>query len=148
MQDARVEEYGALVLDNRWMFNRLAGGDTSVYHGPLFGLEMSSSPFSFMEIFAEGKSWRAMDALRFWEIHKTLPTLMFNYGQNLEVDGCQFAGAGIKPVTSNELTCFFRARPGLSASRLRRTATSPRNAWPTSKTAAFPSSTLGWPHST
>lgn len=172
VQDARVEEDGALVLANRWMFNRVAGGDTSVYHGPLFGLEMTYAPFPFVEVFGclagvndfrtgpnrlkydwqgqtvgaklslnfipvlklaasghwwmakdeytfiedgyldglfdEGKSWRAIGALRFWELYKTLPTFMFNYGQSLEDDGNQFAGVGVE-FGSDAIDVFVEA---------------------------------------
>lgn len=172
VQDARVEEDGALVLANRWMFDRLAGGDSSVYHGPLFGLEMTYAPFPFVEVFGslvgvndfrtspnrlkyawqgqtvgaklslnfipvlklaasghwwmardeytfieegyldglfdEGKSWRAIGALRFWELYKTLPTLMFNYGQSFEDGGNQFAGAGIE-FSSDAIDVFIEA---------------------------------------
>jgi outer membrane protein OmpA-like peptidoglycan-associated protein len=173
VQDARVEEDGALVFANRWMFNREAfRGDSSIWRGPLFGMELSYAPVPFIEVFGsligvaefktgpnrlyydwqgqalgaklslpflpvlklagsghwtmarddyyfaddgfmdglwnEGKSWRAIGALRFADLYKTLPTLMFNYGQSLEDEGGQFAGVGIE-FSSDAIDVFVEA---------------------------------------
>ena len=160
IQDARVEEDGALVFANRWHFRRDAFPDSAIYRGPLFGLEMSYAPFPMLEVFgsmlgvteyktgpsrlyydwqgeafgakvsvpfipvlklgasghwtvehkgyaftepgfldnlwSQGKSWRGIASLRFWELYKTLPTLMFNYGQSFDEGGKQFAGLGLE----------------------------------------------------
>lgn len=173
VQDARVEEDGALVLANRWMFNREAfHSDSSIWRGPLFGFEMSYAPFPFIEVFGSligvtefktgpnrlfydwqgqqfggklslsflpvlklagvghwtmehddykfredgfldglwtgGKSWRGVAALRFADLYKTMPTLMFNYGQSIEDGGNQFAGAGIE-FQSDAIDVFLEA---------------------------------------
>jgi len=169
VQDARVEEDGALVFANRWMFNREAFGDVSVWRGPLYGLEMNYAPVPVVEVFGsligitdfktgpnrlyydwqgesfgaklsvpflpvfklagtwhwlmersdyhfvedgfmdglatKGMSWRAVGAFRFAELYKTLPTLMFNYGQSFEENGNKFLGAGIE-FPSNAVDLF------------------------------------------
>lgn len=51
VQDARVEEDGALVFANRWVLNRDAFPDSAIYRGPLFGLELSYAPAPFAEVF-------------------------------------------------------------------------------------------------
>lgn len=174
IQDARVEEDGALVFANHWMVNRTALGDNvSMYRGPLFGLEMNYAPFPYCEffgsltgildfrtspyelffdwqgqtlgaklslpfipvfklagsghwvmpranytyresdgfldrLFVDKSSWRAIAAFRFWELYKTLPTLMMNYGRTLSTPTQQFAGVGIE-FPSNAVDLFLEA---------------------------------------
>ncbi len=173
VQDARVEEDGALVFANRWMFSKTdLGEDATMYRGPLYGLEMNYAPFPFVEVYGsilgvvdfrtnplslsydqqgyglggklsipwlpvlklagsmqvatentthsfegymdgfvwKGTSWRAIAALRFWEIYKTLPTLMFNYGDmSVGSDTSpHFLGLGIE-FPSNALDLFVEA---------------------------------------
>ncbi len=55
-----------------------------------------------------GKSWRAIGALRFADLYKTLPTIMFNYGQSLEDEGGQFAGVGVE-FSSDAIDVFVEA---------------------------------------
>ncbi|MEO0086145.1 MAG: OmpA family protein [candidate division WOR-3 bacterium] len=173
IQDARVEEDGALVFANRWSVQRLSSDmEGTSYRGPLFGLEMNYAPFPFVEMFGSlvgvanlnadqwslfydwqgqalgaklsipwipvlklgasghwmmekenyeyksstgfldgiypsGKSWRALGALRLWELYKTLPTLMFNYGRGYQSDYA-FVGAGIE-FPSDALDLFVEA---------------------------------------
>ncbi|MEN9979760.1 MAG: OmpA family protein [candidate division WOR-3 bacterium] len=172
IQDARVEEDGALVFANRWMLNRTNLGDkVTMYRGPLFGMEMNYAPFPFCEfygslvgivdfrtnpytlfydwqgqmlgaklsipfipvfklagagqwvmprsnytyqesdgfldqLFMDKSNWRAIAAFRFWELYKTLPTLMLNYGRTLSTPAQQFAGAGIE-FPSNAVDLFI-----------------------------------------
>jgi len=169
--DARVEEDGALVWANRWMVSRTVHvRDSAVYRGPLFGMEMSYAPFSFIEVFGnlegvnefvtnpirmhydwngyglggkisipwlpvlklagvadwnvehkghvapvfmdglfeKGGYWRAIAALRFWDLYKTLPTLMFNYGQTFDATPSKFAGAGVE-FSTDALDLFVEA---------------------------------------
>ena len=173
VQDARVEEDGALVFANRWMFNKTDLGDeVTMYRGPLYGLEMNYAPFPFVEVYGsilgvvdlrtnplslaydqqgyglggklsipwlpvlklagsmqvatentthsfegymdgfvwKGASWRAIAALRLWDIYKTLPTLMFNYGDmSVGSDTSpHFLGLGIE-FPSNALDLFVEA---------------------------------------
>jgi outer membrane protein OmpA-like peptidoglycan-associated protein len=161
--DARVEEDGALVWANRWLINRVIHvRDSSVYRGPLFGMEMSYAPFPFLEVFGnlfgvneivtrppglhydwhgyglggklaipwipvlklayaanwnnarsgykapvfmdglfrKGGYWRLIGALRLWDLYKTLPTLIFNYGRDFDKNGSRFLGAGVEFSTS------------------------------------------------
>jgi outer membrane protein OmpA-like peptidoglycan-associated protein len=170
--DARVEEDGALVWANRWMVNRVIHvADSSVYRGPLFGMEMSYAPFPFIEVwgnllgideivsrpiglrydwngyglggklsipwipvlklaaaanwnnersghkapvfmdglFYKGGYWRAIGALRLWDLYKTLPTLMVNYGKDFDTTtNRRFAGAGIE-FSTDVLDVFVEA---------------------------------------
>ncbi|MCX7732994.1 MAG: OmpA family protein [candidate division WOR-3 bacterium] len=174
IQDARVEEDGALVFANRWMLNRANLGDkVTMYRGPLFGMEMNYAPYPFCEffgslvgildfrtnpytlfydwqgevlgaklsipflpvvkfagagqlvfprtnyaykesdgfldqLFMEKNNWRAIVAFRFWDLYKTLPTLMLNYGRTLSDPAKQFAGAGIE-FASNSVDLFVEA---------------------------------------
>lgn len=174
VQDARVEEDGALVFAHRWMLNRTNLGDNvTMYRGPLFGMEMNYAPFPFCEffgslvgvvdfrtnpytlfydwqgqvlgtklsipflpvvkfagtgqlvsprssytykesegfldqLFLEKTNWRAIVALRFWELYKTLPTLMLNYGRTFSSTAQQFAGVGIE-FSSNSVDLFIEA---------------------------------------
>jgi outer membrane protein OmpA-like peptidoglycan-associated protein len=173
VQDARVEEDGALVFANRWMLSKTDLGDeVTMYRGPLYGLEMNYAPFPFVEVYGsilgvvdfrtnppaltydqqgellggklsipwlpvlklagsmqvatentthsfqgymdgltwKGTSWRAIAALRLWDLYKTLPTLMFNYGEiSFDSDtGWHFLGAGIE-FPSNALDLFVEA---------------------------------------
>lgn len=174
IQDARVEEDGALVFANRIMLNRTVLGDNvALYRGPLFGMEMNYAPFPFCEffgslvgivdfrtspydlfydwqgqilgaklsipfipvlklagagqlvmprndytyresdgfldrLFTDQNNWRGIVALRLWELHKTLPTLMVNYGRTLSSAPEQFAGAGIE-FSSNAVDLFIEA---------------------------------------
>ncbi len=173
IQDARVEEDGALVFATRWMFSRQNLGDNvTLYRGPLYGMEMNYAPFPFCEFFGSllgvidfrtnpnalfydwqgqaigaklsipflpvvkiagmgnwvmpkntynfqadgfmdnlypGESyWRGLVALRFWELHKTLPALMFNYGQTFKGTTGTFAGVGIE-MASNAIDLFVEA---------------------------------------
>ncbi len=171
VQDARVEEDGALVFASRWVFNRERLDPYSVrYHGPLFGLEMNYAPFPFFEVFGsliglvdaktgpfhlyydwqgqnlgaklsypylpviklavagnwlmeksdhrlefmeglfpKGKSWRAIGSFRLWELYKTLPTLIFNYGSSFgEDEKYSFLGAGLE-MASNAVDLFIEA---------------------------------------
>ncbi|MEO0080271.1 MAG: OmpA family protein [candidate division WOR-3 bacterium] len=173
VQDARVEEDGALVFANRWMVRRIYPGPDAInYRGPLYGLEMNYAPFPFIEMFGSligvldigtspwstyydwqghllgaklsvpwlpvvklaasghlvgekaeytfkessgfldglrpaGNSWRAIASLRFWELYKTLPTLMFNYGRTFDGSSA-FAGTGIE-MASNAVDLFIEA---------------------------------------
>ena len=153
VQDARVEEDGALVFANRWMVNRQETPyESMLYFGPLYGFEVSYAPFPIIEMFGclngtlsyetdvnslrydwqgqtvgaklsipflpvlklaarcttrwrrpttpaymdgldDGRLLRPIGALRFWELYKTLPTLMFNYGEDFN-DADRFIGAG------------------------------------------------------
>lgn len=180
VQDARVEEDGALVFANRWMFQHVDLNPGATNIGPLYGLELSYSPFPFIEgnwnlvgvnqyrtpgglaydfqgyglggklsipwipvlklgasgnWFIERKNhtlagflngevskngyWRALGSLRLWELYKTLPTLMFNYGTDLGANPSKFAGAGIELAT-NALDYFIEANvegaPGVDLS--------------------------------
>jgi outer membrane protein OmpA-like peptidoglycan-associated protein len=173
VQDARVEEDGALVFANRVMFHKVDIEDADVYRGPMFGFEMSYAPFRFIEMwgclnnvaelgidpwsftfdqqgyqlggklsvpwipvfklagsyhwsfekeehtfketggymdgyFDAGSSWRLIGSFRFWELHKTLPTLMLNYGQSFEEGGPQFFGGGLE-MASNAVDLFVEA---------------------------------------
>ncbi|UCG43776.1 MAG: OmpA family protein [candidate division WOR-3 bacterium] len=173
VQDARVEEDGALVFANRVMFRKETIDDADVYRGPMFGLEMSYAPFPFVEVwgclnnvaelgtspwsftydqqgyqlggklsvpslpvvklagsyhwsfekdsftfketheymdgyFGSGSSWRVIGSFRFWELHKTLPTLMLNYGRSFEEGGPQFLGGGLE-MASNAVDLFIEA---------------------------------------
>ncbi|MGQ9707736.1 MAG: OmpA family protein [bacterium] len=174
IQDARVEEDGALVFANRWMFNRTNLGEgTTSYRGPFYGLEMSYAPYPFCEFFgslvgvidfrtspndlfydwqgqivgaklslpfipvlklagmgqlvmprnnytfkeydgfldrviSDKNGWRALASLRLWELHKTLPTLMFNYGQTISSPSQTFAGIGVE-LSSNAVDLFVEA---------------------------------------
>jgi outer membrane protein OmpA-like peptidoglycan-associated protein len=172
VQDARVEEDGALVFAGRWMFDRVKSEGRTIYRGPLMGLEMNYAPFPMLEVFgcfsgvldistepstiyydwqgqqlgakvslpfipvlklagsahwamekddykykaefgyndglfSAGRSWRGIASLRFWELYKTLPTLMFNYGQTLD-GGPQFGGVGLE-MASDALDLFVEA---------------------------------------
>ncbi|NPV14357.1 OmpA family protein [candidate division WOR-3 bacterium] len=181
VQDARVEEDGALVFATRWMFSRAnLGENVTLYRGPLYGMEMNYAPFPFCELFgslvgvvdfrtnpnalfydwqgqilgaklsfpylpvvkvaalgtwvmpkstynfketdgfldrlaSDKNSWRALLSLRFWELHKTLPTLMFNYGQTLTGEKENFAGIGIE-MASNAIDLFVEATSEADAS--------------------------------
>jgi outer membrane protein OmpA-like peptidoglycan-associated protein len=169
VQDARVEEDGALVFANRWMFQHVALNPGATNIGPLYGLELSYSPFPFIEgnwnlvgvnqlrssggldydfqgyglggkfsipwipvlklgvsgnWFIERKNraltsfmngevskngyWRGLASLRLWELYKTLPTLMFNYGSDMGANPSKFAGVGIELAT-NALDYFIEA---------------------------------------
>ncbi len=173
IQDARVEEDGALSLATRWMFaNTLLGDGIDLYRGPLYGLEMSYAPYPFLEVFgaiagvvdfrtnpnaltydwqgellgaklsipflpvlklaasgnlalerdayrfkADGfldrlggpqNHWRALASFRLWELHKTLPTIMLNYGRTFSASTRTFAGAGIE-FASNVVDIFVEA---------------------------------------
>jgi outer membrane protein OmpA-like peptidoglycan-associated protein len=55
-----------------------------------------------------GAYWRAIGALRLWDVHKTLPTLMFNYGQGFDSDVPKFMGAGIE-MASDAIDLFIEA---------------------------------------
>ncbi len=178
VQDARVEEDGALVFASRWLFNRTRlEGNVVQYRGPLFGLEMNYAPFPFIEafgcflgifdaktsparlyydwqgeqiglklsfpyfpvvklalsgnyvreksdhsfdgfmdgLFSKGKSWRVIGSFRFWELYKTLPTLMLNYGSSFQSeDGYSFLGAGLE-MASNAVDLFIEASSEKSA---------------------------------
>lgn len=169
VQDARVEEDGALVFASRWMLTRQKLEERTVYRGPFMGLEMNYAPFPMFEVFGSfsgvldirtnpstmsydwqgqnlgakvsfpslqvlklagsahwmtekgdykyrqeygyndnllrsGFSWRAIASLRFWELYKTLPTLMVNYGQNPR-KGLHFLGIGVE-MASDALDLF------------------------------------------
>jgi len=173
VQDARVEEDGALVFATRLMFIRQnLGENVTLYRGPLYGMEMNYAPFPFCEVFgsllgvidfrtnpnalfydwqgqaigaklsipflpvvkiagmgnwvmpkntynfqndgfldglaADRSYWRGLLSLRFWELHKTLPTLMFNFGQTFSGTSQTFAGVGIE-MASNALDLFVEA---------------------------------------
>ncbi len=174
IQDARVEEDGALVFATRWMFKRTNLGDNVTSHrGPLYGMEMNYAPFPFCEffgslvgvidfrtspndlfydwqgqilgaklsipfipvlklagmgqfampksnytfkeydgfldrLFTDQHSWRALASLRLWELYKTLPTLMFNYGQTFSSPSQRFAGVGVE-FSSNAIDLFVEA---------------------------------------
>jgi len=174
VQDARVEEDGALVFANRWLFNRTNLGDNvTMYRGPLFGMEMNYAPFPFCEfygslvgivdfrtspydlfydwqgqiigakislpflpvfklagagqivmpkstyvyqesdgfldrLFMDKSNWRAIAAFRLWELYKTLPTFMLNYGRTIATPAQQFAGIGIE-FPSNTVDLFIEA---------------------------------------
>ncbi|MGB9742565.1 MAG: OmpA family protein [bacterium] len=186
VQDARVEEDGALVFASRWMLNRTNLGDNvTMYRGPLFGMEMNYAPFPYCEffgsmvgvidfrtspydlfydwqgqivgaklslpflpvvklagagqwvipkstytyqqsdgfldrLFMDKSTWRAIAAFRFWELYKTLPTLMLNYGRTLTGTAQQFAGVGIE-FGSSAVDLFIEASseadagPGLTS---------------------------------
>jgi len=172
VQDARVEEDGALVFANRWAFtySDTLNADPFI-RGPLYGLEMNYAPFPMLEVFGSlvgvfdwrfnapnffdwqgqtlgakvsipfipvlklaasghynmarthdnayaytdgytspGMSYRLIGALRFWELYKTLPTLMFNYGEDFhDADtGTHFLGGGLE-FASNALDLFVEA---------------------------------------
>jgi len=173
VQDARVEEDGALVFANRWMVRRFhPDPEATNYRGPVYGMEMNYAPFPFVELFGSlvgvldigtapwssfydwqghmlgaklsmpflpvvklaasghwvgekadynfketdgfldglgptGNAWRGIASLRFWELYKTLPTLMFNYGRTFDGSGA-FAGAGIE-MASNAVDLFIEA---------------------------------------
>ncbi|MCR4424331.1 MAG: OmpA family protein [candidate division WOR-3 bacterium] len=181
IQDARVEEDGALVFATRWMFLRAnLGENVTLYRGPLYGMEMNYAPYPFCELFgslvgvidfrtnpnalfydwqgqilgaklsipflpvvkvaalgtwvmpkstynfketdgfldrlaSDKNSWRGLLSLRFWELHKTLPTLMFNYGQTLSGEKENFAGIGIE-MASNAIDLFVEATSEADAS--------------------------------
>jgi outer membrane protein OmpA-like peptidoglycan-associated protein len=180
VQDARVEEDGALVFSTRWMFHRAdLGEDQTQYRGPLFA-ELSYAPFPFVEVFGglvgvtdfttspnftydmqgemagvklsipwipvlkvagslnwaiennthqfegyldnmmgyPGKSWRAIGSLRFWELYKTLPTIMFNYGEEFDKDLMyhHFFGTGIE-FASDALDLFIEGTSQAGASK-------------------------------
>jgi len=52
VQDARVEEDGALVFGNRWMLSETdLDDDVTMYRGPLYGLQMNYAPFPFVEVY-------------------------------------------------------------------------------------------------
>lgn len=174
VQDARVEEDGALVFATRWMFMRSnLGENVTLYRGPLYGMEMNYAPYPFCEFFgslagvidfrtnpaalfydwqgqvlgakisipflpvvkfagvgywvmpksnynfkesdgfldrlaSEDNSWRALASFRFWELHKTLPTLMLNYGQTFTGEKRNFAGVGLE-MASNAIDLFLEA---------------------------------------
>ncbi|MEO0019992.1 MAG: OmpA family protein [candidate division WOR-3 bacterium] len=174
VQDARVEEDGALVLATRLMFNRTNLGDNvTQFRGPLYGMEMNYAPFPFCEffgslvgvldfrtspndlfydwqgqmlgaklsipfipvlklagmghfvmpksqytykesdgfldrLFVDQNSWRAIASFRLWELYKTLPTLMLNYGQTLSSPSQRFAGLGVE-FSSNAIDLFIEA---------------------------------------
>jgi outer membrane protein OmpA-like peptidoglycan-associated protein len=180
VQDARVEEDGALVFANRWAFQYVDTADADArLAGPLYGMELNYAPFPMLEMFGSlvgiadwrfqapnfydwqgqtlgaklsipfipvlklagsahwnmekthtyagyldghqepGKQWRAIGALRLWEIYKTLPTIMVNYGQGFhwpsfikETDTDplpgNFLGGGIE-FASNALDIFVEA---------------------------------------
>ncbi|MGQ9678174.1 MAG: OmpA family protein [bacterium] len=181
VQDARVEEDGALVFATRWMFSRTnLGENVTLYRGPLYGMEMNYAPSPFCEFFgtlvgvvdfrtnpnslfydwqgqvlgaklslpflpvvklaaagswvmakndykfkesdgfldrlvSEQNSWRALASFRFWELHKTLPTIMLNYGQTLSGEKQNFAGLGIE-MASNAIDLFIEATSEAEAS--------------------------------
>jgi len=171
VQDARVEEDGALVFANRWMFNHTdLGENVTMYRGPLYGFEMDYAPTPMTEVFgslvgvidlrtnpssffydwqgqilgaklsipfvpvlklagsvhhvmqksdhtlpafldglqAPQSQWRVVAALRMWELHKTLPTLMFNYGKSFEKGGQSFVGTGLE-MASDAVDLFIEA---------------------------------------
>uniref|UniRef100_A0A7C3Z2Z9 OmpA-like domain-containing protein n=1 Tax=candidate division WOR-3 bacterium TaxID=2052148 RepID=A0A7C3Z2Z9_UNCW3 len=171
VEDARVEEDGALVFATRWLFHRTRLNENALrIHGPLFGLEMNYAPFPFIEVFGsflgvmdaktypfrlyydwqgqnlgaklsypylpvaklalvgnwlmekssheiefmdglyrKGKYWRAVASFRFWELYKTLPTLMLNYGSSLgEENGYSFLGCGLE-MASDAVDIFIEA---------------------------------------
>jgi outer membrane protein OmpA-like peptidoglycan-associated protein len=171
VQDARVEEDGALVFANRWVFTYNDSiADNAFLRGPLYGLEMNYAPFPMLEIFGSmvgvfdwkfqapdffdwhgealgaklsvpyipvlkvaasghynmtrtheydgfldgfttpGVSYRLIGSLRLWELYKTLPTLMFNYGEDVndQDTGRHFLGGGIE-FASNALDLFVEA---------------------------------------
>jgi outer membrane protein OmpA-like peptidoglycan-associated protein len=63
----------------------------------------------FMHSWASpGGYWRLLASFRFWELHKTLPTLMFNYGTSFSGDGAAFLGVGLE-LPSDALDCFIEA---------------------------------------
>jgi outer membrane protein OmpA-like peptidoglycan-associated protein len=172
VQDARVEEDGALVFANRWAFTTYDDslGITGV-RGPLYGLEMNYAPFPMLEMFGSlvgvfdwradapnfydwqgaalgakvsfpflpllklaasghynysrptsqgyrymdgyvspNASYRLIGALRLWELYKTLPTVMFNWGEDVfDADtGSHFLGGGVE-FGSNALDLFVEA---------------------------------------
>ncbi len=171
VQDARVEEDGALVFANRWMWSRQPTiHESMLYFGPLYGFEISYAPFPVLEMFGslagvlsyetdvnslkydwqgqilgaklsipflpvlklagsahyamekadhsrpgymeglanKGAYWRAIGALRLWDIYKTLPTLMINYGQGFSDDVPRFAGIGVE-MASDAIDLFIEA---------------------------------------
>jgi outer membrane protein OmpA-like peptidoglycan-associated protein len=172
VQDARVEEDGALVFANRWAFATYDDSlGVSGIRGPVYGLEMNYAPFPMLEMFGSlvgvfdwrsgapsfydwqgtaigakvsipflpviklaasgryndnkttdqgyryldaydtpGASYRLIGALRLWEIYKTLPTLMFNWGEDIfDADtGMHFLGGGVE-FPSNALDLFVEA---------------------------------------
>jgi len=64
----------------------------------------------FMNGLAEaGTSWRLVGALRLWEIHKTLPTFIVNYGQGFAPGSNAFLGAGME-MASDAFDIFVEAR--------------------------------------
>jgi len=50
VQDARVEDEGALVFANRWVF-KSHGGKSEIWTGPLYGMEMNYTPTDVVEVF-------------------------------------------------------------------------------------------------
>lgn len=181
VQDARVEEDGALVFATRWMFSRINLGDNiTLYRGPLYGMEMNYAPYPFCEFFgslvgvvdfrtnpnalfydwqgealgakvsfsflpvvklaalgnlvmpnndykfkeadgfldrlaSEQHSWRALVSFRLWELHKTMPTIMLNYGQTISGERQNFAGLGIE-MASSAIDLFIEASSEAEAS--------------------------------
>jgi outer membrane protein OmpA-like peptidoglycan-associated protein len=72
----------------------------------------------FMDgLFNTGGYWRGIAAFRFWDLHKTLPTLMLNYGQTFNATPAKFAGTGLE-FSSDVLDLFVEAsdqgKPGAS----------------------------------
>ena len=49
-----------------------------------------------MGSWTKGGYWRAVAALRLWDLYKTLPTLMLNYGKSFGANSSSFAGAGVE----------------------------------------------------
>ncbi len=83
---------------------------------------MPKSTYNFKEtdgfldrLASDKNSWRGLLSLRLWEMHKTLPTLMFNYGQTLSAEKENCAGIGIE-MASNAIDLFVEATSAADAS--------------------------------
>ncbi len=73
---------------------------------------------AFMDgLFDAGGYWRGIAAFRLWDLYKTLPTLMFNYGTTFGATPSKFAGAGVE-FSTDVLDLFVEAseegKPGAS----------------------------------
>jgi outer membrane protein OmpA-like peptidoglycan-associated protein len=64
----------------------------------------------FMNGLAEpGASWRLVGAARLWDLHKTLPTFIVNYGRGFASGSNAFLGAGME-MASDAFDVFVEAR--------------------------------------
>jgi outer membrane protein OmpA-like peptidoglycan-associated protein len=55
-----------------------------------------------------GADWRLVGALRLWEVHKTLPNIIFNYGRGFADGSNAFLGTGIE-LSTNAFDVFLEA---------------------------------------